>query len=276
MHTGARVESFAGQPGAFSARLSDGANVDAASTILCTGFTHVDSVNKPEWGFGTFPDVVTTTQVEQMISSGKGVRCPSDGRKPKRVAILPGSRRQEIERILPTMLDTAKELRRRDPSTTFLVAAASEESAALIETQLVARPAEERVAIGVVTGQMREVARQARAAMVCSGTATVETALLKCPMIVVYRAAPLTSSLWLPAASWATRPAAAGTLAISGDSNPSQTRDCAGPRGEGAGDDQQPPAGRPPVSDGGDESQHAAEDEHPTCERGQYNGHVHH
>jgi heterodisulfide reductase subunit A len=100
VHTGARVESFAGQPGAFSARLSDDANVDAASAILCTGFTHFDSVNKPEWGFGTFPDVVTTTQVEQMISSGKGVRCPSDGRKPKRVAILlcVGSRDRQIGR----------------------------------------------------------------------------------------------------------------------------------------------------------------------------------
>jgi heterodisulfide reductase subunit A len=100
VHTGARVESFAGQPGAFSARLSDGANVDAASTILCTGFTHFDSVNKPEWGFGTFADVVTTTQVEQMISSGKGVHCPSDGRKPKRVAILlcVGSRDRQIGR----------------------------------------------------------------------------------------------------------------------------------------------------------------------------------
>ena len=88
VQTDARVESFAGQPGAFSARLSNGTSVDAAAAILCTGFTHFDSVNKPEWGFGTFPDVVTTTQVEQMISSGKGVRCPSDGRKPKRVAIL--------------------------------------------------------------------------------------------------------------------------------------------------------------------------------------------
>jgi heterodisulfide reductase subunit A len=57
-------------------------------------------VNKPEWGFGTFPDVVTTTQVEQMISSGKGVRCPSDGRKPQRVAILlcVGSRDRQIGR----------------------------------------------------------------------------------------------------------------------------------------------------------------------------------
>jgi lipid-A-disaccharide synthase len=105
----------------------------------------------------------------------------------KRVGILPGSRRQEIERILPPMLDAAKELRRRDPATAFLIPAASEEIRALIEAQLAARPAEERAAIGVVTGQMRAVARQARAAMVCSGTATVETALLKCPMIVVYR-----------------------------------------------------------------------------------------
>ena len=94
------AESFAGQPGAFNARLSNGTGVDAAAAILCTGFTHFDSVNKPEWGFGTFPDVVTTTQVEQMISSGKGVRCPSDGRKPKRVAILlcVGSRDRQIGR----------------------------------------------------------------------------------------------------------------------------------------------------------------------------------
>ena len=43
---------------------------------------------------------MTTTQVEQMISSGKGVRCPSDGRKPERVAILlcVGSRDRQIGR----------------------------------------------------------------------------------------------------------------------------------------------------------------------------------
>lgn len=109
---------------------------------------------------------------------------PAGGR---RVAILPGSRRQEIERILPPMLDAAKELRRRIPDATFLIPAASDEIRALIDAQLAARPAEERAAVAVVTGQMREVVRQARAAMVCSGTATIETALLRCPMIVVYR-----------------------------------------------------------------------------------------
>jgi heterodisulfide reductase subunit A len=100
VHKGCKVEEFSGEPGSFTARLSSGATVEAGAAILCTGFTHFDSVNKPEWGFGTFPDVVTTTQVEQMISSGQGVRCPSDGRKPQRVAILlcVGSRDRQIGR----------------------------------------------------------------------------------------------------------------------------------------------------------------------------------
>jgi heterodisulfide reductase subunit A len=98
--TSCKVEEFAGEPGNFTARLSDGEKAEVGAAILCTGFTHFDSVNKPEWGFGTFPDVVTTTQVEQMISTGKGVRCPSDGRKPQRVAILlcVGSRDRQIGR----------------------------------------------------------------------------------------------------------------------------------------------------------------------------------
>jgi heterodisulfide reductase subunit A len=98
--TGATVNRFDGAPGEFTAELSNGDKVDADAAILCSGFTHFDSVNKPEWGFGTFPDVVTTTQVEQMISSGQGVRCPSDGRKPQRVAILlcVGSRDRQIGR----------------------------------------------------------------------------------------------------------------------------------------------------------------------------------
>ncbi|MDP6572084.1 MAG: FAD-dependent oxidoreductase [Rhodospirillales bacterium] len=100
VRAGASVEEFSGEAGAFTARLTDGSGIEAGAAILCTGFTHFDSVNKPEWGFGTHADVVTTTQVEQMFSSGDGVRCPSDGRKPKRVAILlcVGSRDRQIGR----------------------------------------------------------------------------------------------------------------------------------------------------------------------------------
>ncbi len=98
--TNATVSKFEGDAGNFMATLSSGETVDASSTILCTGFTHFDSINKPEWGFGMFPDVVSTTQVEQMISSGQGVRRPSNGDKPKRVAILlcVGSRDRQIGR----------------------------------------------------------------------------------------------------------------------------------------------------------------------------------
>ena len=100
IRTGSTVTEFEGEPGGFRVRIDDTDPVEVASAILCTGFTHFDSLNKPEWGFGTFPDVVTTTQVEQMISSGQGVRCPSDGRTPNRVAILlcVGSRDRQIGR----------------------------------------------------------------------------------------------------------------------------------------------------------------------------------
>lgn len=100
VHTSTKVTELTGEPGNFSVKLSNGSEVFASSVILATGFTHFDSVNKPEWGFGSHPDVVTTTQVEQMISSGKGVHCPSDGRKPDRVAILlcVGSRDRQIGR----------------------------------------------------------------------------------------------------------------------------------------------------------------------------------
>ena len=63
---GALEVEFSG--GSF-ARVADGSKVEAGAAILCTGFTHFDSSNKPEWGFGTFADVVTTTQVEHIVDA---------------------------------------------------------------------------------------------------------------------------------------------------------------------------------------------------------------
>jgi heterodisulfide reductase subunit A len=99
IHSGAKVTKLDGDHGAFTATLSNGQAVQAGAIVLGTGFTHFDSINKPEWGFGTFEDVVTTTQVEQMVAAGK-IACPSDGRTPERVAILlcVGSRDRQIGR----------------------------------------------------------------------------------------------------------------------------------------------------------------------------------
>ncbi|MDE3123234.1 MAG: CoB--CoM heterodisulfide reductase iron-sulfur subunit A family protein [Paracoccaceae bacterium] len=129
VHTNATVQTFDGGPGNFTALLKDGTKIEADSTILTTGFTHFDSINKPEWGFGTYPDVVTTTQVEQMISSGKGVRCPSDGRIPDRVAILlcVGSRDRQIGRewcskiCCTVSANIAMEIREMSPKTNVYI-----------------------------------------------------------------------------------------------------------------------------------------------------------
>lgn len=99
IHKSAKVAEFTGDAGDFTATLNSGEKIQAGAVVLATGFTHFDSINKPEWGFGTYEDVLTTTQMEQMVSAGQ-IRCPSDGRVPERVAILlcVGSRDRQIGR----------------------------------------------------------------------------------------------------------------------------------------------------------------------------------
>lgn len=129
VRTGASVQTFVGEPGNFVATLKDGAEIEVESAILATGFTHFDSMNKPEWGFGTYPDVVTTVQVEQMINSGQGIRCPSDGRTPERVAILlcVGSRDRQIGRewcskiCCTVSANIAMEIRELSPKTNVYI-----------------------------------------------------------------------------------------------------------------------------------------------------------
>ena len=106
------------------------------------------------------------------------------------IALLPGSRRQEVDRILPVLWAAAARLERTVPGAGFLIAAPTDEVAALVRRRLAALtggPAHCKL----VVGSTREVLRQARAALVASGTATLETALMGCPMLVVYKAAPL-------------------------------------------------------------------------------------
>jgi lipid-A-disaccharide synthase len=104
------------------------------------------------------------------------------------VALLPGSRVQEVKRILPPMLGAARLLQQKFPEAGFLIAAPNEEIGRWADSILV-RCNDGGLKCRVVSGMTRHVLRQARAAMVASGTATVETALLGCPMMIVYRAA---------------------------------------------------------------------------------------
>ena len=103
------------------------------------------------------------------------------------IALLPGSRKQELERNLPEMLSAAAQL---GSDFEFLLPVAS-----TLDPQWVA----ERVRAYPIKITLVDDARAAlahtRAAVVASGTATVEAALVGNPFVVVYRVAPLTFSL---------------------------------------------------------------------------------
>jgi len=107
------------------------------------------------------------------------------------VALLPGSRRSEIERHYPALVEACEILSRTPDSAgaiLFVLAAASGLSPELF-TQLAGRST---VKIVRVENESYDVLGAADCAVVASGTATVEAALLGTPMVVVYRVAPLT------------------------------------------------------------------------------------
>jgi len=106
------------------------------------------------------------------------------------VALLPGSRKQEIERILPVLMEAAYRIGHLLPQSSFIVAAPDDEAAALIRQNL-GKAVKQVERLLVVSGRTMEILRQSRAALVASGTATVESALVGCPMVIVYRTSPM-------------------------------------------------------------------------------------
>jgi lipid-A-disaccharide synthase len=104
------------------------------------------------------------------------------------VALLPGSRDQEVRRLLPPMLDALAELSRLGHPIAGIIAAASP----ALEERARSLAAGRKEKIGIVLGDTHAVAAHARAALVCSGTATLETAALGTPLVITYRLSPLT------------------------------------------------------------------------------------
>jgi len=103
-----------------------------------------------------------------------------DPRKPI-VALLPGSRRKEVRYILPTLCKTVDLIVIQKPDTQFVLPMAPGLEKRLLENMIGARP------ITVVMDETYNAIRYSRAAIVASGTATLETALLGAPEVIVYR-----------------------------------------------------------------------------------------
>ena len=104
-------------------------------------------------------------------------------------ALLPGSRQSELHYMAETFIATASEINRQLPSALFLVPLATRETRLQFETALY-RCAARDLPIRLLFGHAHEAMMAADAVLVASGTATLEAALLKRPMAIVYKMAP--------------------------------------------------------------------------------------
>jgi lipid-A-disaccharide synthase len=113
---------------------------------------------------------------------------PRSDEGPRRLVLLPGSRRSEVERLLPVMLGAAVELARRVPLVVTVVRAQTIEPELLAPHLAAPELAAAGVRVEVVESDGRFCAVAASHLALCaSGTATLEVALLRTPVIVLYR-----------------------------------------------------------------------------------------
>ena len=104
----------------------------------------------------------------------------------KVVALLPGSRNSELERLAEPMLRTAALIAQEQPGTQFLVPLATRETRIHFESALYRLELTE-LPIRLLFGHAQDALGAADVALVASGTATLEAALMKCPMVITYK-----------------------------------------------------------------------------------------
>ena len=114
------------------------------------------------------------------------------------IALLPGSRAGEIKLLLPDLLAAAARLEREIGDCSFLIPSPTAAMRRLAE-EITAHCRERPGNLTFLDGQAQQVLRQAHAAAVASGTATLEASLMRCPTVLVYRVPRIPARLlrWL-------------------------------------------------------------------------------
>mgnify|MGYP001577454883 FL=1 len=116
------------------------------------------------------------------------------------VGLLPGSRRSEVETLLPVLLKAAAQLALAEPGTQFILAQASSIEDNQIQPLLQNSP----VSVRVAHDRASEVMALSDVLFVASGTATLQAAVVGTPMVLLYKTSPLTYRLarWLAKVKW--------------------------------------------------------------------------
>lgn len=106
------------------------------------------------------------------------------------LGLLPGSRVQEVERLVPALLQTARLLKKNTPHLQVALAMAP-----TVEPSVYANCLDGDGDVRLIERATYEVMRDSRACIVASGTATLETACFATPLAVVYRVSPLSYAI---------------------------------------------------------------------------------
>lgn len=130
-----------------------------------------------------FPDEIDTQKYRQEFGISDRQRV---------IALLPGSRSSEITRISPLLIETAIELKERHPELVFLAPLVNQQAKEIFNRALEQKPRASNL-IRQVDGRSRDVMSAADVVLLASGTATMEAALLKKPMVVTYKVSGLTA-----------------------------------------------------------------------------------
>jgi lipid-A-disaccharide synthase len=103
----------------------------------------------------------------------------------KLIGLLPGSRKREIDSLLPIMLEAAEKIQAARPDVQFVLPKASSVKREQVDAHL----ARANVEVKVIESHRYNVRAMCEFALVASGTATLETGLLLCPMAIMYKIA---------------------------------------------------------------------------------------
>ncbi|MDR5171472.1 lipid-A-disaccharide synthase [Methylobacillus flagellatus] len=102
------------------------------------------------------------------------------------IAMLPGSRQSEVQQLADLYIKTAKLIFAERPDVRFLVPLITRETRAIFERALYANEGYD-LPVNIMFGHAHQAMEAANAVIVASGTATLEAALIKRPMIITYR-----------------------------------------------------------------------------------------
>jgi len=127
------------------------------------------------------------------VTASRAEAAASLGLDPRRkiVGLFPGSRRNEIERLLPVIVDAATILQREFPDIQFVLPLASTLGREDILPRLEGRGLNVRIS----SERIHDLIRSCDAIISVSGTVTLEIALVGTPMVIIYRLASLTYQL---------------------------------------------------------------------------------